>query len=170
MSEFSLTLLLRKEDKQNSNSHHLGQGLGGQAGDGVGLVNGGGNPPLRGGLHHREGGIAAGAHHQVRLKAVQDGVGLLPGLVHVQQGSDVVADGGRREGPPEVGDGHRLNGVPLLGHQPGLHAAVGTHEQHLTAGVAGLEHLGQGHGGIDMARRSPAGKEDSHSFFLLLVM
>ena len=38
-----------------------------------------------------------------------------------------MADGGRREGPPEVGDGHRLNGVPLLGHQPGLHAAVGAH-------------------------------------------
>lgn len=71
---------------------------------------------------------------------------------------------------PEVGDGHRLNGVPLLGtsrvSMPPSAPTNSTSQPELRV----WNIWGQGHGGIDMARRSPAGKEDSHSFFLLLVM
>ena len=149
--------------------HHLGQGLGGQSGHGVGLVDGGGDMPPGGLLYHREGGIASGAHHQVGLELIQNALGLLLGLLHIHQGAQIVGDVGRSQRAVEVGDGHRLDGVALLGHQPGLHPSVRSHKQHPAAGIALLENAGQGYRRVHMSGGTAAGKEDIHettSFYI----
>ena len=125
-------------------------------------MDGGGDAPLGGGVDHREGGVAAGTHHQVGPELVQDGVGLALGFSHVEQGLHVVPDGGGGQGPAEVGDGHRPDGVALLGDQIGLHAPVGPHEEDLAARMPLLKEPGQGHGRIDMSRGAAAGEEDIH--------
>ena len=144
--------------------HHitdLGKRLGGKAGKGVGLVNGGGNAPLGGGLYHRVGGVAAGTHHQIRPELIQNGFGLAVRLCHVGYGFQVVADGGGLQGAAEVGDGHGFQGKALLGDQTGLHPAVGTYEEDVGA-VPLPEHPGQGHGRVDMAGGTAAGEENVH--------
>ena len=149
--------------------HHLGQGLCGETGDGVGLVDGGGDVPPGGLLHHGGGGVAAGAHHQIGLEVIQNSLGLLFGLLHIHQGAQVVGDVGGGQGAVEVGDGHRLDGIALLGHQTGLHAAVRSHKQHPAAGIALLENAGQGHRRVHMSGGAAAGKEDIHettSFYM----
>ena len=142
--------------------HHLGQGFRRQAGHGVGLVDGGGDAPVGRLVHHGEGGIAAGAHHQVGLELVQNGPGLLFGPLHVHQRAQVVDDVRRGQGAVEIRDGHGADGIALLGHQPGLHAPVGPHEQHPAAGMLVLKDAGQGHRRIHVSGGAAAGKEDVH--------
>ena len=143
--------------------HHLAQGLGGEAGDGVGLVDGGGDLPAGGLLDHGEGGVAPGAHHQVGLELIHNAPGLALGLLHVHQRPKVVGDVRRSQGAVEVGDGHRLDGIALLGHQTGLHPPVRPHKEHPAARVALLKDAGQGHRRIHMPGRPAAGKQNVHA-------
>ena len=142
--------------------HHLGQSLGGQAGHGVGLVDGGGDVPPGGLLHYGVGGVAPGAHHQIRLKFVQDAGRLLLGSDHVPHRAQVVGDIRRREGAVKIGDGHRADLIALFGDQVVFHPAIRSHEQDLAVRVPLLEDPGQRHRRIDMSRRAAAGKKDIH--------
>ena len=142
--------------------HHLGQGLGGQAGHGVGLVHGGGDAPLGRRVHHGVGGIAPRAHHQVGLELIQNGLCLPPGLLHIDEGPQIVGDVRRSQGTVEVGDGHRLDAIALLGHKAGLHPAVRPHKEDPGAGLTLLEDVGQRHRRVDMSGGAAAGKEYIH--------
>ena len=114
-------------------------------------------------VDHGEGGVAAGAHHQVGLELVQNGPGLLFGLLHVHQGAQIVGDVRRGEGAVEVGDGDGLDAVALLGHQLVLHAAVRPHKEDPTAGVLLLKNVCQGHRRVYMAGGAAAGKQYVHN-------
>ena len=142
--------------------HHLGKRLGGQAGHGVGLVDGGGDVPAGRLTHHGEGSIASCSHHQVRPELIQNGLRLLFGLLHVDEGPEIMGHIGRRKGAAEIGNGDRANLVPLLGHQLVLHSPVRSHKEDAAAGVLFLENTGQGHSRIDVSRGSAAGKEHVH--------
>ena len=138
--------------------HHLGQGLGGQTRDGVGLVDRRGDMPPGGLLHHRERGVSPRPHHQVGAELIHDPPGLLLGCIHIPQGAQIVGDVRRGQGAVEVGNPHRLDGVALLGHQAGLHAAVSPHKEDPAARLPLLEDPGQRHRGIHMSRGPAAGK------------
>ena len=144
--------------------HHPGQGLGGQAGDGVGLVDGGGNPPPGRLVDHGEGGVPPGAHHQVGLELVQNGPGLFFGPLHVHQGAQIVGNVGGGKGAVEIGNGDGADLIPLLGHQLVLHPPVRPHEEDAAAGVSLLEDAGQGHRRIHMAGGAAAGKQNVHNY------
>lgn len=95
-----------------------------------------------------------------------------PGVNYVPGAFQVVSPLLGRQGAPEVGDGHRGDGIALLGHQLQLHASVRPYKEHLTVLVVPLEHSGQGHRGIDMSGGSAAGQKQFHlrlSPFTLIV-
>lgn len=95
-----------------------------------------------------------------------------PGVNYVPGAFQVVSPLLGGQGAPEVGDGHRGDGIALLGHQLQLHASVRPYKEHLTVLVVPLEHSGQGHRGIDMSGGSAAGQKQFHlclSPFTLIV-
>ena len=132
-------------------------------------MDGSGNPPACGGMNHRVGGISPGAHHKVGLELIQNRVGLPSGAVHIEQGLEVVFHSRRAQGTVKVCDGNRTDGIALLWHQPGLHAAVRPDKEDLTARVPLLKQPGQGDGGVDVPRRAAAGKEKFHRSAALLL-
>ena len=149
--------------------HHLGQGLGGQTGDRIGLVDRGGDPPPGGLADHGEGGISPRSHHQVGLELVQNGPGLLFGALHIDQRPQVVGHVRRGERAAEVGDGDGANLIALLGHQLVLHAPVCPYKQNAAAGVLFLKDMGQRHRRIDVSGGAAAGKQDIHRNHLVCV-
>ena len=139
--------------------HHLGEHLGGEAGNCVGLVDGGGDTPPRRLLDHGIGGVAAGAHHQVGPEFIQNGPGLPPRLGQRNHGHDIVLDVLPFPGPV---DGVHVDGaqlIALMGHQRPLHPVVRSGEENLAALMPELEEPGQRDGRIDMPRGTAAGKE-----------
>ena len=147
----------------HDNVHDLGQGLGGQAGNGVRLMHRRRDTALGSRLDHGEGGVAAGTHHQIRLEFVQNGSRLLFRTVQIDQRSQIMLDGGRAQGAIKAGDGDRLQVKAFLRNQSGLHAAVCAHEEHPAVGITLLKQTSQRHGGIDMSGGTAAGKQNIHT-------
>ena len=147
--------------------HHTGKQLGGQAGHGVGLVNGGGDAPPGRLPHHGVGGVAPGAHHQVGLEIPDDLRRLTPGSGHGHHRDKIMLDVLPAEGPVDGVDIHGPELVALLGHQIPLHAVVGTGEEDVAAGVVELKQTGQRDGRIDVSGGAAAGKENVQASALL---
>ena len=138
--------------------YHLGQGLGGQAGHRIGLMHRGRDPPLGRRIHNGVRGISPRTHHQVGLELIQNGFRLSPRLLHIDQRPQVVGDVRRSQGAVEVGDGHRLDAVALLGHQTGLHPPIGPHKEDLRPRLSLLKNAGQRHCRVDVSGGPAAGK------------
>ena len=111
--------------------------------------------------HHGEGGVAAGAHHQVGLELIQNVLGLALGAAQVAQGLDVMLDARPVELPQEAGDGDGADGIALSGHQLPFHAAVCAHKEDVSV-VPLPEHTGQRHSWVDVSGGAAAGKQDFH--------
>ena len=147
--------------------HATLQQLGGQAGDHVGLVDGGGNMPPGGGLDGGIAGVAAGAHHQIRLEGANDGVRLTAGG-HQGLGSlEIVAQRLGRQGAVEVADLHGGKVIARLFDQAPLHAVGGAHEQYAGGGVFFPQIACQRQRRIHMSGGAAAGKDHIHSKQLL---
>ena len=93
------------------------QHLGGEAGDGVGLVDRRGDFHPGGGLHQRIAGVAPGAHHGVGPEGPEDGFRLAGGPDEVAHGDEIVLDFGGLEGAVKAGDVDGLEVIARLGNQ-----------------------------------------------------
>ena len=147
--------------------HAALQQLGGQAGDHVGLVDGGGNMPPGGGLDGGIAGVAAGAHHQIRLEGANDGVRLTAGGHQGLGGLEIVAQRLGRQGAVEVADLHGGKVIARLFDQAPLHAVGGAHEQYAGGGVFFPQIACQRQRRIHMSGGAAAGKDHIHSKQLL---
>ena len=143
--------------------HAVLQQLGGQAGDHVGFMYGGGDAVPGGGLYRRIAGIAAGAHHQIGLEAGNDGVGLPAGGHQRSGGLEVVAQPLRGQGTAEIADLHGGEVIARLFHKAPLHAVGGAHEQYLRSGVLLLHIPRQRQCRVHMSGGAAAGKDHIHS-------
>ena len=142
--------------------HQLGQHFGGQAGDGVALMDGGGNVELGSGLQHRVAHIAAGADDGVRLKVTDNGLGLPVGDNHVFQCCDIVRQCLKVLAPAQVGDFQGLDGIALPGHQVHLHFSLGAQKEKLAVRHQLFQPPGHSQGRIDMTGGTAAGKDKFH--------
>ena len=113
------------------------------------------------GLHHREGGVAAGTHHQVGLELIQNFLGLALGAAQVAQSLEVMLNARPVELPQEAGDGDGADGVALSGHQLPFHAAICPYKEDVCP-VPFPKHTGQRHGWVNVSGGAAAGKQDFH--------
>ena len=140
---------------------------GGEAGDGVGLVDGGGDAQLCRRPDHGVAGVAPGAHHQIRRKGLQQRTGLLWGAQEVAHRDQVVPQLPGPQGPVEAGHLHRPEGPARRLDQRPLDPPVGPHKQDLAVRPPLCDEPRQGQGGVHMAGGAPTGKYDFHSGRLL---
>ncbi len=136
--------------RQQDLVHLFGQQLVGDAGEGVLLVDGRLDPPLGRRLQDGAGHIAAGAHHQVGGKVLEDRLAAAGRGRQAAQGLQVVGDVARREGAPEAQHLHGVEGIALPAHQPLLHRALVAHKGDLGVGVVLFDGVGDGDGRVDV--------------------
>ena len=142
------------------------QEAGGEAGDGVGLVDGGGDAPLRRRADHGIAGVASGAHHQVRRERLQNGPGLGRGAQEVLYCDQIVLQLPGCEGAVEAGDLHRPEGPPRALDELLLNAPAGPHEEDLAVRLSFFDKSRQGQSGVHVSRRAAAGEYDLHRWSL----
>ena len=154
--------------------HHalyaLFQHLGGKAGNHVGLVYRRGDTQFGGRLHGGEAGVAARAHHQIRLETAKDVLGLALGRAQQLHRAEIVANPLGGEVAVEIADLHALEVVARLLHEVALNAVGRADEQHLHAAVLFLHISCQRQRGVHMTRRAAAGKNHVHTLLLLCTI
>ena len=143
--------------------HAVLQQFGGQTGDHVGLVYGGGDAVPGGGLDSRIAGIAAGAHHQIGLEIADDGVGLPAGGHQRSGGLEVVPQAVQRKRAAEVADFNGGEVIARLFHKAPLHTVGSAHKQHSRGGILLLHIPRQRQRRVHMSGGAAAGKDHIHS-------
>ena len=123
-----------------------------------------GDPGLGSCLYHGETGVAAGTDHHIGPEFSQDRTGLAGGTHQITDRNQVMFDLLRFEGTVKTGDMHGTEGIARLRHQILFQPPLRAHKQELRFRILRGDALGQGDGGIDMARRAAAGKDHPVQF------
>ena len=147
--------------------HLFCQELGGDAGESILLMGGGGDAHFCRCQQNGAADISSGAHHKVRPKGPNHLLG--PRLRRQQQtdGLRVPVDviGGKPSLDAHGPKGDKLEPGPR--HQTGLHPIRITGEANLYIRAAAAQGGGDGEAGVNMPRCPPAGKQDLHITSLL---
>ena len=147
----------------------FGDHLGGHTGNGVGLMDTGGNAHFATGVKGREAGVAAGADDHIGLKLPEDSFALLYRLQHAVDGMDVLLETGKILFPAQTGAGQGFQFKARLGYQFFFHMAYGPDKQHPAVRVTPPHFVGNGNSGVDMSGGTAAGKYQIQNSFLLMV-
>ena len=140
----------------------VGRQLGGDAGDGVGLVDTGGDFHALGGIQCREAGIAAGADDCVRLELPENRLAGAHRIQDALHGVDVLFQARRAQLPAEAGTREALDFVARLGHQLLLHVALRADEENLAVRVFLPDLVRHGDGGVNVSCGAAAGENQIH--------
>ena len=138
------------------------QQAGGEAGNGVGLVDSGRDPLLCRRPDHRVAGVAASTHHQVGRKLLEQSPGLPRGTDQVPQRDEIMADFLWLQGAVKAGYLHRPEGPACLLNELSLDAAMGPYKQYFTVGPPLANQSRQGQSWIHMSCGASAGKNHFH--------
>ena len=93
-----------------------GSHFGGYTGNGIALVDTGGDFHTLGGIQRRKAGVAAGADHRVGLKVPENPFAFANGTQHTLYGMKVLLQSRGVQLPAQAGAGQTPNLVPRLGH------------------------------------------------------
>ena len=137
------------------------QDLVGQPGKAVLLLDQGGNVPARGLPEQGGAGIAAHAHGDVRLEAVDDLAGLAQAARHLGGDAQVVADPFPVQLALEPGDGQAHDFVAGGRDLLHLHPPFGADEEDFGLRIGFPEFAGDRDGGEDVAARAAAADDDA---------
>ena len=138
--------------------HHPG----GQPRHGVAFMDAGGEMEPPGGLQRREAGVATSTDDHIRLKILQNTLAFGNGPGDKPRRTGVVPEGVHIQPPAEAGAGEAHKLIARLGHQLHFHV-VAADKEDLSLRVAFFPYIGHGNGGIDVSRRSAAGKYHIHT-------
>ena len=147
----------------------LGQELDGDAGEGVLLVEEGGDMELLGLHDNGAAEVPAGADDGVGAEVLEDFPGLVVRCEDVGNGFQIVGNVAGSKSPVEARHPDVGHGVARLGDQGVLHAAGIGDEQELRVGLMGLDLIGNGDGGIDVPAGAAACQDKFHMTSVLPV-
>ena len=111
----------------------------------------------RTGEHRGAGGVSADAHDDIGTEVADDLRGLRDGARQVEESLESCCEADAIE----RADGDQFERKAGGGDDAGFHAARGSDKKHFGV-VTGLEFLGDGDGGDDVAARASACDDDAH--------